>query len=183
MEQDPREFEWLKQKVAGAASILEIGCRYGDSLAALAAVAKPGALIRAIDHGMPSGECPYPTKDQLRETIRILREHGYDAAAMFADSHDPETLDWARQWAPYDFVYVDADHRYEGVKQDWEWYGPLARRIGFHDIAFVADGMGVHQLWKEIGAAGYATQEAVYTGMGTGIVARPEHAAAVATAA
>jgi hypothetical protein len=56
-----------------------------------------------------------------------------------ADSHDPESLSVVREWfdGPLDFLFLDGDHTYEGVKQDWETFSPLVRAggmVGFHDV-------------------------------------------------
>lgn len=170
MEQSLGEFAWLKNKIAGVESILEIGCRWGDSLKELAAVARPGAKIRAIDHGQPSGECPFPSKDRLRATISELKAKGYDAKALFADSHDPESIEWAKEEGPFDLIFIDADHSYEGAKKDFEQYSPLGKRVALHDISFEGVGMGVKQLWSEIGRT-HITQEMTEPGgPGTGIV-------------
>jgi predicted O-methyltransferase YrrM len=170
MEQAAREFDWLLNKISGVESILEIGCRYGDSLKAMAKVAKPGAKLRAIDHGQPSGECHQPSMKELKATIKELKAQGFDADVLFCDSHDPEALEWAKQEGPFDFIFVDADHSYEGVKKDWEWYGPLGKRVGFHDIAMVGTGEQVHKLWAELGRM-HSTQEMTEpSGPGTGIV-------------
>lgn len=43
----------------------------------------------------------------------------------------------AMGWRPIDFVLIDGDHRYDGVKRDFELYGPMVRRggvVAFHDI-------------------------------------------------
>ena len=34
---------------------------------------------------------------------------------------------------PYDFIFIDGDHRYEPVKVDWENYAPLGGVVAFHD--------------------------------------------------
>jgi predicted O-methyltransferase YrrM len=171
MEQDLQELAWLKGKISGVKSILEIGCRYGDSLRELASAAAPGAKIRAIDHGMPSGECPNPTVKELRHAIKWLKVEGFDAECYIGDSHDEDTLAWATKNGPYDFIYIDADHSYEGVKADYEQYGPLARMVGLHDIAH-APNAGPTRLWQEIVRNGVRTQECISSGMGTGLVMR-----------
>jgi predicted O-methyltransferase YrrM len=36
-----------------------------------------------------------------------------------------------------DFLFIDGDHTYKGVKEDFEMYSPLVRKggvIAFHDI-------------------------------------------------
>lgn len=51
-----------------------------------------------------------------------------------------------------DFLFIDGDHRYEVVKQDFEMYSPLVRKggkIALHDINYAEEG-GVHKLWDDI---------------------------------
>lgn len=55
---------------------------------------------------------------------------------LVGDTHEQSTLQMAKQFAPYDFIFIDGDHSTEGVKMDFEMYGPLVRKggiIGFHD--------------------------------------------------
>jgi len=51
-----------------------------------------------------------------------------------------------------DFLFIDGDHSYSGVKSDYEMYSPLVRKggiIAFHDIGKNEEG-GCTQLWGEI---------------------------------
>jgi len=56
---------------------------------------------------------------------------------------------------PIDFLFIDGDHRYDGVKRDFELYRDLVRSgglIGFHDIYPNKrdSSIQVDQLWNEI---------------------------------
>src|SRR6202021_3047068 len=56
------------------------------------------------------------------------------------DSHTPETLDRVERLLTsdkLDYLFIDGDHTYDGVKRDFEMYSPLVRSggmIAFHDI-------------------------------------------------
>jgi hypothetical protein len=54
-----------------------------------------------------------------------------------------------------DYLFIDGDHRYEGVKRDLEMYGPLVRKGGLIALHDIVDGPthlvgGVPQFWREI---------------------------------
>jgi hypothetical protein len=56
-----------------------------------------------------------------------------------------------------DYLHIDADHHYDGVKQDWDLYSTLVPEAGvitLHDTINYRTPCGVPQLLKEIRAAG-----------------------------
>jgi cephalosporin hydroxylase len=70
-------------------------------------------------------------------------------------SQKPETVQKAKdifQDELVDFLFIDGDHTYMGVKKDYELYSPFVRKggiIAFHDIGKNEEG-GCHILWNEI---------------------------------
>ena len=97
------------------------------------------------------------TYQKLYAAVQDLRNKGYNAHCYMGDSGAQETVNMARQFFPFDAALIDGDHTYEGVKADWENYGPMADIVAFHDI--VGDGqfekkrkipVEVPKLWKEL---------------------------------
>jgi cephalosporin hydroxylase len=146
-------------KVVGSlrpATALEIGTHSGGSLFLLCRLAASEATIVSLD--LPGGRFGggyaavkgplYKRFAGKRQSLHLVRE----------DSHKPETLDRLKTilgTAPLDYLFIDGDHSYGGVKQDFEMYSPLVRKRGLvvlDDIAGtgVGWGCGVPKFWKEI---------------------------------
>lgn len=166
--QNPSEIEALYQRVIKLKPkrVLEIGTSRGGSLYLWCQAADPDATLISVD--MPGGAFggSYPV---CREPFyRAFACHDQKVELIRADSHDPVTLDAVRNalgGEPVDFLFIDGDHRYEGVKADYEMYGPLVRPgglIGFHDIVARPDqpDIEVPRYWEELKAM-HPTEEII----------------------
>src|SRR5690348_32017 len=111
--------------------VLEIGTAGGGTFFLLARMAAEDALLISAD--LPQGQFGggYPKwRGRLIESfargqqrVRLLR----------ADSHSPDTLRQIQELLngkPLDFLLIDGDHRYEGVKADFQMYSPFVRPGG-----------------------------------------------------
>lgn len=159
-------------------SYLEVGAYQG------------GTFFRVM-RSLPAGSYGVTVDDDSRNATRgrasplanvaaRLRRLGYRIDTVVGNSHDATVIEAARRLGPFDAVLIDADHRYEAVKRDWQDYGPMATRlVAFHDIAedhVTRSGRAVEvaRLWREIRATGVNVREFIGPGskMGIGVILR-----------
>ncbi len=128
--QHPEEVDWLSELLltSNVATILTIGVFHGGleyQLAKHYQAAGRACLITGLDLALPP---------ELLRTGELIRERFPLACVNFVYY---DTGAENNHFCPgkYDFVFIDADHRYESVKRDFELVRPLAKRfVGFHDI-------------------------------------------------
>lgn len=141
----------LKPKV-----VVEIGTANGGTLLSLIKTSPSDTQFISID--LPGGafgggyawyKIPlFKAFVSKKQTLELLRE----------DSHQAETLEKLKtilNGKKIDFLLIDGDHTYQGVKQDFEMYSPLVRKngaIAFHDIVIHKKifNCGVSTLWKSL---------------------------------
>lgn len=135
---------------------IEIGVRHGWTFYLVSKVLSPHARMIAVD--LPG---VFPWGDDGSQIVfdKILSQtRPREVILVPKDSQNPETLESIKVWTPYaDFIFIDADHKYEGVKKDWELYRQLVTHgyIAFHDIKAKpkddpAKLIEVPKLWDEI---------------------------------
>src|SRR5260370_1087490 len=117
---------------------LEIGTNYGGTLLLLCALSAPKAKIISVD--LPSGPFGGGYPKRKMPIFRQFPRHGQKLHLLRADSHAAETKEQVSRLLEgerLDYLFIDADHTYDGVRRDFEMYAPLVRSggmIAFHDI-------------------------------------------------
>ncbi len=134
--------------------IVEIGTASGGTLFLFANITNPEKIV-SVD--LPSGSfgCGYPSWK-----IPFFRSLGNKGVIQLirADSHSQGTLRKVKtllKSSKVDFLFIDGDHTYQGVKEDYQMYSPLVKKggiIAFHDIVThdQTSGCEVDRFWHEI---------------------------------
>jgi cephalosporin hydroxylase len=148
-------------------TVVEIGSDRGGTLYTWCRLAEPDALVISVD--LPGGAFSRGEID-LRRATRDYPQHEQRLEFVFGDSHDPETkaeLERVLEGRPVDFLLIDGDHSYDGVKRDFEMYSPLVRSggaVAFHDVLpnELSAASQVDRYWTELKSR-YETREFVDT--------------------
>lgn len=135
--------------------VMEIGTAGGGTLYLFAKFSNQNAHLVSVD--LPGGEFGGGYPASMAFLFRAFASQGQKIALVRADSHEQGTFEIVKDevgGGPIDFLFVDGDHTYEGVKKDFEMYFPLIRKggmIAFHDICSTPEGdVGVPRFWSEI---------------------------------
>ena len=139
-------------------TVLEIGTANGGTLFLLSRVAAPSATLVSIDK--PNGGFGGGYPKSLIPVFRSFAVNGQKVVLVRGDSHDSATISSTREalnGRQVDFLFIDGDHTYEGVQEDYEMYSPLVRKggvIAFHDIVPhpVHQTCRVHDFWDDLKA-------------------------------
>ena len=157
--QIPHEFKGFLQvfKDKAPKTILEIGTASGGSLFSLCKLAPSDATLLSID--LPEGKFGGGYPEWKTPIYRLFKKDNQKIYLLREDSHLEQTVKKVNDillGKKIDFLFIDGDHSYDGVKKDFEMYSSLVNKggiIAFHDVA--PNGLpeftgGVPKFWKEI---------------------------------
>lgn len=119
-------------------TVVEIGTARGGTFATWCALAEPDALLVSID--LPGGAHGGGYSEQDAERFSSYGRERQRLHFLRDDSHAERTRDALAELldgAPVDFLMIDGDHTYDGVRADYEMYAPFVAdggTIAFHDI-------------------------------------------------
>lgn len=119
--------------------VVEIGTRKGGTLFTWARATKANLIVSIdLEGGIHGGGYPPQKKKFYKQFVNDNSSRHIEL--IQGDSHSDETkaqLLKILKGRSIDFLFIDGDHTYKGIKQDFEMYSPLVRKggiIGFHDI-------------------------------------------------
>ena len=138
--------------------IVEIGVWHGVNTLALRNVMSQSGVLYAIDPFESNGKFGRSWQKPIAHsevnksrngTVVWLEDYSHQAIHRFKEITSENT--------PIDFIFIDGDHSYKGLKADWELWSPLVKfggTVALHDSRSYEnrqiDNMGSVQFTQEV---------------------------------
>lgn len=141
-------------RAARPRTVLEIGTAQGGAFWLLCQISAPDAVLVSLD--LPPVE---RNSGGLRMAIDLqpMKRPDQTVHVVHGNSHNADVLERVRGLLGdrrLDLLFIDGDHTYDGVRQDYEMYRSLVRSgglIAFHDIVHSHwPGCQVDRFWHEL---------------------------------
>lgn len=131
------EGKLIERCCEGARRVVQIGVAEGGSAWHARRTMDPAGTLHLID--------TYPKVAGLNLSSIIARRLVGGVPRGEVDWIRARSDEAVRTWSlPIDFLFIDGDHAYEAVRDDWESWSPYVTpsgRVGFHDALPEADWM------------------------------------------
>lgn len=117
--------------------IVEIGTKYGGTFMIWNEISNDITVSIDLTNGVNGG---VNSDSVVKRNEFFKNKYGNKCFFIEGSSHNRNTYDSLIKilnGKPIDFLFIDGDHSYEGVKKDYEIYSPLVKSggfIAFHDI-------------------------------------------------
>jgi predicted O-methyltransferase YrrM len=153
--QDRAEFLELADLIAACElkSVLEIGTFRGGTLFVFARLSRSDATLISLD--LPNSRFGVFSRKVQEPLFKTFTRGDQRLVLLRENSQAEETRSKVAIALkdPLDFIFIDGNHSYEGVKSDFEMYSPFLRQggiVAFHDIVSLRRDYGVTRFWNEI---------------------------------
>lgn len=132
---------------------LEIGTNFGGTFSTLCQISEEDAVLISLDI-----DCyPYVNIETRENIIKSFSNKNQTIHIMTEDSHDASSLlkvENILQNNKLDYLFIDGDHSYSGIKKDFEMYSNFVKDGGIivvHDImSHHSKIVKVFKFWEEI---------------------------------
>lgn len=142
-------------------NILELGLCQGATFYIWCTIAQAGGIKLGID--LPNGPWGMPnerSEKEISSNKHMFQTFAPNSFVLFGDSQDKLSIEWVANKLgerKLDFIFIDANHTYEGVKTDYYNYLPFMREggiIALHDIKDTPrhrkSQCTVYKFWEEL---------------------------------
>jgi predicted O-methyltransferase YrrM len=143
--------------------VMEIGTANGGTLFAHCKLAKDNATIISVD--LPGGKFGGGYPEWKTAIYMEFAKSGQKLHLIRGNSHAEDTVKKVKdilRGELLDYLFIDGDHTYDGVKKDFDTYFPFVKSGGgiiFHDIALHPQSLcQVDKFWNDI-KSGYKYHE------------------------
>lgn len=149
---------WLAQRQPH--HIIEIGCLHGGTATMFHGLSTGKVITIDLPDGRFGGADHHYTREKCLDRGKTLFRECPRVRSILGDSHTVAVAEMVAKILNgdrADVLFIDGDHTYAGVRDDYELYAPLVEDggvIAFHDILDTplhrAAGCRVDQLWAEL---------------------------------